>query len=528
VQRVSRPALACLTVLATAVMLLRLPSVWGTIQDDGFIYFRIAGHAAHGLGPVFNAGERVDAATSPVWVWLLAAANRLGMPLPLAAVLLGLLAWLGTVLLAAQWALELASTARRGSTLDLGDAQTAPPGSSPRAGLALVLALAMPAILVVDIRHVFYAVSGMETTVAALAWLAATRALVRRWLQGLAAPRAGLVALLACLVRPEFVLFIAALAVVALWRRSASRSEIWRTLLPVAIGGAAYLSAHWAYFGDPFPNTWRAKRADDWNHTRIGLAYLAGLPRSHPWLLLGFAAALVPALRRIAAGVAVGCLLYALHLATLGGDHFMFYRPFVIVAPMLLALAGGAAAQLASGSAMQAGGRRALVRAMLVAASVTALVGAGVQRIPPAPFAWVRNAAQLGYTLARTYPPTTRVGLFAIGAAGYTSHLPVVDALGLADRHVAGCDLSHEHVCALDIGHERGDPEYVLAHADVVVPFGAYAPVRFENLAEVREGFYSQKKFLAAARQAVADGRFRLRNLEFAPGAYWLVLEKVR
>src|SRR5262249_43459802 len=152
--------------------------------------------------------------------------------------------------------------------------------------------------------------------------------------------------------------------------------------------------------------------------------------------------------------------------------------------------------------------------------------GAAAIRVRAGAFAWVRHAAQLGHALARTYSGSTRVGLFAIGATGYTSRLPVVDALGLADRHIARCDLSHEHSCALDIAHERGHAEYVLAHADVIVRWGAYAPVPFEDLDEVREGFYSHKKFLAAARRAVADGRFRLRNIEFEPGAYWVVLER--
>jgi hypothetical protein len=508
-------------VIAAAVALLRLPAVIGAIQDDGFIYFRIASNAAHGLGPVFNPGDRVDAATSPVWVWLLAAAARLGAPLPLAAPFLGFLAWMGTILFAAQWALELAAAPPGSAAQGARASRQASGGAPALAPLSLVLALALPSLLIGDIRHLFYAFSGMETTVAALAWLVATRALVRRWLQGLPAARAGLLALLACLVRPEYVLFIAGLAGVALWRRSASRSDLWRTLLPVVLGGVAYLVAHWAYFGDPFPNTWRAKRAGDWNHTRIGLAYLAGLPRSHPWLFLGFAAGLVPPLRRATAAVTAGLVLYALQVASLGGDHFIFYRPFVIVTPILLALAGAAGAKLANT-------RHLAVRVAVIAVTAAAVAGAWMQRIPPAPFAWVRNAAQLGYALADLYPPTTRVGMFAIGAAGYMSRLPVVDALGLADRHVAGCDLSHEHVCALDIGHERGDPEYVLQHADVIVPFGGYAPVRFEKLEEVREGFYSQKKFLAAAARAVNEGRFQLRNVEFAPGAYWLVLEKVR
>lgn len=518
--RAARLALACLALAAAGVLFLRLPAVSSVIQDDGFIYFRIASNAARGLGPVFNPGDRVDAATSPVWVWLLSAAARTGAPIPAAACILGILAWLGAVLVAARWALELATAhavgghpraPRAAAELSPGERIT---GWWPAALVGAV-------ILVADPRHLFYAGSGMETSLAALSWLVATRALVRSWFEPYPERRAGWWALAATLVRPEYVLFIAGLAAAALWRRSASRRVVLRTLLPVVAGGAVYLLAHGLYFGDPFPNTWRAKRAGDWAHTRIGLAYLAGLPRSHPWIFAGFAALLVPRLRRLALGVLSGLLLYSLHVTSLGGDHFVFQRPFIIVLPLLLAVGSAAGSILLRSS-------RAPARAATVVCIVAALLGAAVQRVPPLPFEWVRNAAQMGHALARTYPPGTRVGLFAIGATGYTAGLPVVDALGLADRHVAGRDLSHEHVCHLDIGHERGDPEYVLQQADVIVPFGAFAPARFESLSEVREGFYSQKKFLAAAERAVADGRFRIQNVEFAPGAYWLVLEKMR
>ena len=39
--------------------------------DDGFIYFRSVDQILAGNGPVFNAGERVESFTSPVWLALL-------------------------------------------------------------------------------------------------------------------------------------------------------------------------------------------------------------------------------------------------------------------------------------------------------------------------------------------------------------------------------------------------------------------------------------------------------------------------
>ena len=499
-ERAPRTALACLGLVAAAVALARVPTLWGTIQDDGFIYFRIAANAAHGLGPVFNRGDRVDAATSPVWVWLLALAARFGAPLPLAATLLGLGCAIGAVLLAGRWALEVAR---------------------PRSVPALLLALAGPLLLATDPRFLLYAFSGMETSLAALTWIWATRLLVRHWLQNEKEPQAGWAALAACLVRPEYVVFLVGLAAVALLRRTSPPATLGRSLLPLFAGGVAYLALHTLYFGDPLPNTYYAKRAADWTHVRIGLAYLRDLPATYPALLFAFLALAQPELRRLGAAWTVGVVLYSAHIMSLGGDHFVFHRPYILVLPMALALAGATAARIWST-------RPAPMRVATAAVALAALLVTARTPLPAGAFAWVRLAGQLGHALAHTYPPETRVGLFAIGATGYTSRLPVVDALGLADRHVVKSDLSKEHSCALDIGHERGDPAYVLEQSDVVVLFGAYAPIRFESLDEVRQGFYSHKKFLVAAREAVEARRYRLRDLEFAPGAHWAVLEKVR
>src|SRR2546422_6890197 len=71
------PAAAAAT-LAVATVRLRFGI------DDAFINFRFAENLAGGLGPVFNAGERVEGYTTPAWVFLLAGLHRLRAP-PLGA-----------------------------------------------------------------------------------------------------------------------------------------------------------------------------------------------------------------------------------------------------------------------------------------------------------------------------------------------------------------------------------------------------------------------------------------------------------
>ena len=61
------------------------------IGDDGFINLRIAQNLLDGHGFVYNAGERVEAGTSPLWIGMLYLAAKCGIPLHVTAVWGGML-----------------------------------------------------------------------------------------------------------------------------------------------------------------------------------------------------------------------------------------------------------------------------------------------------------------------------------------------------------------------------------------------------------------------------------------------------
>jgi hypothetical protein len=65
-------------------------------------------------------------------------------------------------------------------------------------------------------------------------------------------------------------------------------------------------------------------------------------------------------------------------------------------------------------------------------------------------------------------PPGTLVATNAAGALPYFSDLPVVDMLGLTDRHIARSAAER----SAWIGHERGDAAYVLRRAPDLILFG--------------------------------------------------------
>jgi arabinofuranosyltransferase len=87
------------------------------VNEDGFIYFRVVDHLLAGDGPVFNAGERIEAYTSPAWLALLAVGAAL---LPLAelewiSVCLGVAMSAGGLVAACAGALRLQRALASGS-----------------------------------------------------------------------------------------------------------------------------------------------------------------------------------------------------------------------------------------------------------------------------------------------------------------------------------------------------------------------------------------------------------------------------
>ncbi|MBZ0237041.1 MAG: hypothetical protein K8M05_32225, partial [Deltaproteobacteria bacterium] len=77
--------------------------VWSRrwLSDDGLIVVRVVRQILGGNGPVFNAHERVEASTSVLWTWLLAAAGALtGRSVTRLAVELGALCALLAVIVA--------------------------------------------------------------------------------------------------------------------------------------------------------------------------------------------------------------------------------------------------------------------------------------------------------------------------------------------------------------------------------------------------------------------------------------------
>ncbi|WP_188187098.1 hypothetical protein [Nonomuraea sp. SYSU D8015] len=206
------------------------------ISDDGLIAVRTIRQLLAGNGPVFNAGERVEANTSTLWTYLVAAVSWAGRSdVAVVSVLVGLTCTVSAVVLAMAGTVRLHGESRR----------FLPAG--------VIVVLAVPPFWE-------YATSGLETGLVFL-WIGLSWWLLVRAAYG--GPVLSLVFVLglAPLVRPEltlaFAVFFGALLVM---RRPGWRGALRWSAIAVALP-VAYQIFRMGYYGLLVPNTALAKEA---------------------------------------------------------------------------------------------------------------------------------------------------------------------------------------------------------------------------------------------------------------------------
>jgi arabinofuranosyltransferase len=336
------------------------------MSDDGFIHLRVVEQLVHGNGPVFNAGERVEASTSPLWVAVLAVAYPL-TPLALPWKAVGL----GIVLTAAGVGLAERAGARF---------------ARPTNGLVVPVG----AITVAALPPFWeFASSGLETGLA-FAWLGACCWWCARRVTGPVRRRAELagavVASLGPLIRPDLAVFTLAFGAVLV----AAAGPGWLARRRLAVAAAlvalpgAYQLFRMGYYAMVVPNTAVAKEAGhtDWAQ---GRQYVADLVSPYwlwvPLLLLGTvlavqvgravrARAWLPVAARVAPVVAA--LVHALYLTRLGGD-FMHAR---LLLPAVFAIAAPVVVTLRPAPLRLGAGGRATAAATAAKFALVAAVGA--------------------------------------------------------------------------------------------------------------------------------------------------------
>ncbi|MGC0366899.1 hypothetical protein ABH922_004883 [Rhodococcus sp. 27YEA15] len=249
-------------VLAAALML------WGAwerrwIADDGLIVLRTVRNLLAGNGPVFNAGERVEANTSTAWTYVVYAFGWLTQ-IRLEYVVLTI----ALVLSTAAIVLAMLGTARLYR------------GVRPLAGGTVLLAPAGVLVYIAVPPARDFATSGLETCLV-IFWLALLWLLLIRWTQASVPSTASVLTLsfvagLAPLIRPE----MAIPGAVALLMIILSAGLGWKVrVLIVLVAGlvpVGYQIWRMGYYALPYPNTAVSKDAGGAKWAQ-GFAYLWNL-----------------------------------------------------------------------------------------------------------------------------------------------------------------------------------------------------------------------------------------------------------
>jgi arabinofuranosyltransferase len=277
-------------------------------SDDGFINVRIVNQIFDGHGPVFNRGERVEAASSAAWLGLLVVGRVVFFWLPVewVAVLLGVATTVFAVVVA-----EMASIRLFRTRLLL--------------PFGVLVFIALPPVW-------DFATAGLETGLTLL-WIAGSQYALVHATQTRRARHILMAATtigLGPLVRPDLLVmmlvFLAALVVVTLPH---SRRDLMRIGIAALAIPALYEMFRIAYYGALVPNTAFAKEATSSNW-RFGRLYLEDFVDPYElWIaLLLFGLVFVvfvsqsPAPQRLllAAPVVAG-VLHGFFVTRGGGDH---------------------------------------------------------------------------------------------------------------------------------------------------------------------------------------------------------------
>ena len=441
-------------VLIPSILSLLLAIQYGVCtQDDAFISFRYSENWAHGLGWVFNPGERVEGFSNPSWTILFGLILKFGWDPVLSSLMLGYVSLVFYVVCTHRLLKQLQTpTPLIWSTLLL-------LGVDPSLTLESVQGL----------ESVFYA--GLVTGFVTRALYEKTH--VKPHLISF------FMGALLCITRPDAPLFVGlTYGALLIWNKQ------WQTTLYPIIGIGIWLliitSIRWYYYGDVLPNTAYAKVG--------GLAIERGMQycwrhiTAHPiiWLSLPVTVYSICVIERDK----YRCFLlwctvpYLLYVIAIGGD----FKP---TSRFLLPLAGLWLPML-----MLHFHKKPHQWTIAFGMTLIGLVARAPLFQQSQDWAADRRSNLIarkvvGEWIDQHTPPGTVIAMHSIGVVPYYARRITIDMWGLTDRTIAKTPIEDFGVGMA--GHEKRNPEYVFSKApDLYLPEdGFFQPTRKKQVTEL-------------------------------------------
>jgi len=430
-------------------------SIWQFTWDDSYIGFRYAQNLAHGLGLVFNAGQKVEGCTDFLWVALLAGAARLSADPIIFSKVLGLLCNLSTLLAVYFLSRQVARE------------------HAPVFGMALLLTAS-------NTHFITSSVAGLETPLfttllcwGLVAYLRAIRSTdhksqARWWAV------ASLLFALFALTRPDGVLTFFLLWLYAIWVSREQRRNLMYFTLPFLLVCIPYFLWRWHYYGFFFPNTFYVKRGGTLGLLAKGAAQTGKFLgyQTGGWFLsglAGLAVVLFPVSETTVLGLAViSRVAFDLWSGGITQGEFRFLIPAL---PLIWILSEHA---LARGL----GTFGARPRTYLLLAGTCAFLMVGqfaafwqfrVQNVGPVEIGMERAHIGLGKWLKVNSPPNATVAVGDIGAIAFWSQRKILDLDGFTDAYIAHLPGAYSE--KLDSHYVLGQtPEFIVLRTSSCTP----------------------------------------------------------
>lgn len=282
------------------------------VTEDAFITFRVIDNALHGYGLVWNAGERVQPYTHPLWALLLLGAGALSGEIFHTALVLSLLLTLVCVALVVRHAQGRLT-----------------------AGWALLALLFSEAFIEYSGAALENALAHALVAALVVAWRSFPPASSRAWVTALCGG-------LLVITRHDFAVLVAP-AMLVLFARSTGRDR-WAVLAAGAGPLLLWSIFSLIYYGSLWPNSAYAKLN---NGMSLAESFAASQLYFRDLVKYDAVTALVivvAALRGLLQGrwqmrsLALGLVLYLVYLGTAGGDYMggrLFSTPLVLAVTML-------------------------------------------------------------------------------------------------------------------------------------------------------------------------------------------------